>query len=87
MGAPSFILHHVLTPFLDREDAMKDDYGLEANYTYEDDEEWGDDETDWAGDEEQDEEATDAKDESSAYLKFLNEEVSLLYPGPVYNSG
>lgn len=66
---------------------MKDDYGLEANYTYEDDEEWGDDETDWAGDEEQEEEATDAKDESSAYLEFLNEEVSLLYPGSVYGSG
>ncbi|KAJ4417195.1 Nonsense-mediated mRNA decay protein 5 [Gnomoniopsis sp. IMI 355080] len=57
-----------------REDAMKDDYGLDANYTYDEDEEWGDDEADWAGDEEQEEEATDAKDESSAYLEFLNEE-------------
>lgn len=55
---------------------MKDDYALDANYAYDEDEEWGDDEADWAGDEEQEEEATDAKDESSAYLEFLNEEVS-----------
>lgn len=55
---------------------MKDDYGLDANYTYDDDEEWGDDEAAWTAEEEQEEEATDAKDESSAYLEFLNEEAS-----------
>lgn len=55
---------------------MKDDYGLDANYTYEDDDEWGDDEAAWTAEEEQEEEATDAKDESSAYLEFLNEEAS-----------
>lgn len=55
---------------------MKDDYGLDATYTYEEDDEWGDDEAAWAAEEEQEEEATDAKDESSAYLEFLNEEAS-----------
>ncbi|CAN8100085.1 unnamed protein product [Discula destructiva] len=57
-----------------REDAMKDDYGIDGSYSYDDDDEWGDDEADWAQDEEQEEEVTDAKDESSAYLEFLNEE-------------
>lgn len=55
---------------------MKDDYGLDANYSYDEDEEWGDDEAAWAAEEEQEEESTDAKDESSAYLEFLNEEAS-----------
>lgn len=57
---------------------MKDDYGLDANYSYDDEEEWGDDEAAWAAEEEQEEEPTDAKDESTAYLEFLNEEASLL---------
>lgn len=56
---------------------MKDDYGLDANYSYDDEEEWGDDEAAWAAEEEQEEEPTDAKDESTAYLEFLNEEASL----------
>jgi hypothetical protein len=57
---------------------MKDDYGLDANYSYDDEEEWGDDEAAWAAEEEEEqEEPTDAKDESTAYLDFLNEEVSL----------
>lgn len=55
---------------------MKDDYNLDANYSYEDEDEWGDDEAAWTAEEEQEEEATDAKDESSAYLEFLNEEAS-----------
>lgn len=59
---------------------MKDDYGIDASYSYDDDEEWGDDEAAWNAEEEPEEEATDAKDESSAYLEFLNEEVS--YPRP-----
>lgn len=62
---------------LDREDAMKDDYGLDASYSYDDDEEWGDDEAAWAAEDELEEEETgDAKDESTAYLEFLNEEAS-----------
>lgn len=56
---------------------MKDDYGLDANYAYDDEEEWGDDEAAWAAEDEQEEEPTDAKDESTAYLEFLNEEASL----------
>lgn len=55
---------------------MKDDYGLDGTYSYDDDEEWGDDEAAWNAEEEVEEEPTDAKDESSAYLEFLNEEVS-----------
>jgi len=62
---------------IDREDAMKDDFGVDGSYTYEDDDEaWNDDEADWAENEGQDEDPTDAKDESSAYLEFLNEEVT-----------
>lgn len=61
---------------------MKDDYGLDASYTYEEDDEWGDDEAAWTAEEEQEEEATDAKDESSAYLEFLNEEASSFPPRP-----
>ena len=59
----------------DREEALKDDFPLEGS-AYNDDEE--DDE--WAGEgnawteEEELEEEQDAKDESSAYLEFLNEE-------------
>lgn len=56
---------------------MKDDYGLDANYSYDDEEEWGDDEAAWTAEEEPEEEPTDAKDESTAYLEFLNEEASL----------
>lgn len=55
---------------------MNDDYGLDASYSYDDDEEWGDDEAAWAAEDELEEEETeDAKDESTAYLEFLNEEV------------
>lgn len=58
---------------------MKDDFHLEAgSYDYDDDDEWGEDEATWAApdDVEQEEEPTDVKDESTAYLEFLNEEVS-----------
>lgn len=55
---------------------MKDDYGLDASYSYDDDEEWGDDEAAWAAEDELEEDDTgDAKDESTAYLEFLSEEV------------
>lgn len=59
---------------------MKDDFGADGSYTYDDDEEWNDDEADWAEHDDQEEEATDAKDESSAYLEFLNEEASCIIP-------
>lgn len=76
----------MLTTLTDREDAMKDDYGLDATYSYDDDEEWGDDEAAWNAEEEPEEEPTDAKDESSAYLEFLNEEVSRSRPIDVESS-
>ena len=56
---------------------MKDDYGLDATYSYDEEEEWGDDEAAWAAEDELEDEPADAKDESSAYLEFLNEEVGL----------
>jgi hypothetical protein len=65
----------LLTIYLDREEALKDDFPLEGS-AYDDD----DDDDEWAGDdnawteEEEPEEEQDAKDESSAYLEFLNEE-------------
>lgn len=58
-----------------REEALKDDYPLDGS-TYEeedDDDEWGGDDTAWTEEREVDDES-DVKDESSAYLEFLNEE-------------
>jgi hypothetical protein len=70
-----------------REAALKDDFTLEnTNYGYDDeDDDWGEDESNWnAEDEAEVEEATDVKDESTAYLEFLNEEVSFTsLPMPV----
>jgi hypothetical protein len=61
---------------IDREEALKDDYPL-AGSTYD---EYDDAEDEWAGDdsawtEEPENDESDGKDESSAYLEFLNEEV------------
>lgn len=55
---------------------MKDDYGLDASYSYDEDEEWGDDDAAWAVEDEQEDDTGDVKDESTAYLEFLSEEVS-----------
>ncbi|OBT44295.1 hypothetical protein VE00_05866 [Pseudogymnoascus sp. WSF 3629] len=60
-----------------REEALKDDYPL-ADGAYSDDEEeegveWGGEDTAWAEEAEEEEDA-EGKDESSAYLDFLNEE-------------
>jgi len=68
----------VLSCVQDREEALKDDYPLEDSaYDDEDEEdEWAGDDTAW-NDETEVEEDTDARDESSAYLEFLNEEASL----------
>ena len=65
---------------LGREAALKDDFTLENNYGYDDeDEEWGNDD-DWKVDDEAEgEEATDVKDEGTAYLEFLNEEVRFIF--------
>jgi formylglycine-generating enzyme required for sulfatase activity len=67
----------LLTCVQDREEALKDDYPLEGSaYDDEDEEdEWAGDDTAW-NDETEVEEESDARDESSAYLEFLNEEAS-----------
>ncbi|KAJ9155365.1 Importin-beta domain-containing protein [Pleurostoma richardsiae] len=60
-----------------REEALKEDFQLESgSYDYEDDEgEWDENEENWAvEDEKEEEEPADVKDESTAYLEFLNEE-------------
>ncbi|KAL3417133.1 importin [Phlyctema vagabunda] len=62
-----------------REEALKDDYPQDGDaYDDEDEEdEWAGDDTTWTDDAEGDDE-NDGKDESSAYLEFLNEEASKL---------
>lgn len=68
--------------FVDREEALREDPYYSSNYTYDDDDdEWDDDEGKWeAADEEPtvEEEPTEAKEESNAYLEFLHDEVSIL---------
>lgn len=64
---------------LDREEALKDDYQHDPDgYDDEDeDDEWAGDDNAWTEEAEVEDE-TDGKDESSAYLEFLNEEASKL---------
>ncbi|KAM7205702.1 Armadillo-type fold [Rhypophila sp. PSN 637] len=59
-----------------REEALKDDFHLESGgYGYDDDdEEWAGDEGNWNEEADEEEDTSDAKDESTAYLEFLNEE-------------
>ncbi|KAL6871383.1 armadillo-type protein [Trichoderma novae-zelandiae] len=61
-----------------REDALRDDFTLDASYDYVDEDEWDERDVAWNDDEDQgsagDEEAPETKDESAAYLEFLNEE-------------
>ncbi|PNP49445.1 hypothetical protein THARTR1_09767 [Trichoderma harzianum] len=61
-----------------REDALRDDFTLDAGYDYVDEDEWDERDVAWNGDEEVgsagDEESPETKDESAAYLEFLNEE-------------
>lgn len=64
----------------DREEALKDDFQFESGtYGYdESDDEWDDEEANWNGGEnEQEQPAAEGKDDSTAYLEFLNEEVSM----------
>lgn len=59
----------------DREEAKKEDEEFQLNDDYSEDEaEWGD-EAEWQNEAE---DAEDVKDESSAYLDFLNEEAQKL---------
>ncbi|PFH56452.1 hypothetical protein XA68_16482 [Ophiocordyceps unilateralis] len=58
-----------------REEALRDDFHLESTYDYGDDDEWGDEDANWNGEEEPVQEgAPETKDESKAYLEFLNDE-------------
>lgn len=61
----------------DREEALKDDFQFDSGtYGYEEsDDEWDDDDANWTGGDNDAEPVTEAKDESTAYLEFLNEEV------------
>lgn len=67
---------------IDREDALRDDFTLDAGYDYADDDEWDERDVAWNEEEETasagDDESPETKDESAAYLEFLNEEVSFL---------
>jgi len=57
-----------------REEALKDDYPVDGDaYDDDEDDEWAGDDTAWNDDNEPEDEA-DGKDESTAYLEFLNEE-------------
>ena len=69
---------NVLTPNLDREEAKKEEnFEFGADYDDDDEEEWEKD-ADWNH---EPEEVDDVKDESAAYLEFLNEEVRISGPG------
>ncbi|KAK6857042.1 Importin-beta domain-containing protein [Apiospora arundinis] len=58
-----------------REQALKDDFTFDAgSYDYEDEDEWAEDDTNWQA--EEPEENNEGKDESTAYLEFLNEEAA-----------
>ncbi|KAF4613370.1 hypothetical protein G7Y89_g15517 [Cudoniella acicularis] len=58
-----------------RDEVLKDDFPLdESAYDDDDDEQWAGDDNAW-NEETEPEEESDVKDESSAYLEFLNEEV------------
>ncbi|KAK8023611.1 Importin-beta domain-containing protein [Apiospora rasikravindrae] len=58
-----------------REQALKDDFTFDAgSYDYEDEDEWAEDDTNWQV--EEPEENSEGKDESTAYLEFLNEEAA-----------
>jgi hypothetical protein len=58
-----------------RDEALRDDFHLESSYDYGEEDEWDDDEANWNVDEEEEaDETNESKDESTAYLNFLNEE-------------
>lgn len=62
----------------ERDEILKDDFPLdESAYDDDDEEDWAGDDTAW-NEENEPEEETDAKDESTAYLDFLNEEANKL---------
>ncbi|KAI0169799.1 ARM repeat-containing protein [Hypoxylon sp. FL1284] len=60
-----------------REEALKDDFTYDSTtYEYEDDDEWADEDTNWSTEGGAAGEPTDSRDESTAYLEFLNQEAA-----------
>jgi hypothetical protein len=60
-----------------RDDALKDDYTYDAgSYDYDDEDEWAEEDTNWQLEEKAEEEPQESRDESTAYLEFLNEEAA-----------
>ncbi|KAI1379715.1 ARM repeat-containing protein [Hypoxylon crocopeplum] len=60
-----------------REEALKEDFTYDSTtYEFDEDDEWADDDTNWSTEEGVEGGQTDARDESTAYLEFLNEEAA-----------
>ncbi|KAF3015810.1 hypothetical protein E8E14_000642 [Neopestalotiopsis sp. 37M] len=60
-----------------RDDALKDDYTYDAgSYDYDDEDEWAEEDSNWQTEEKPEEEPQEGRDESTAYLEFLNEEAA-----------
>ncbi|KAI2605079.1 ARM repeat-containing protein [Hypoxylon fragiforme] len=60
-----------------REEALKEDFTYDsATYEFDDDDEWADEDTNWNPEEGAEGDQGDARDESTAYLEFLNEEAA-----------
>lgn len=59
----------------DREEALRDDFQLDSSAYYDEDEDWDDDGAQWEEGDAAEGEHSESKDESTAYLDFLNEEV------------
>ncbi|KAK6198432.1 hypothetical protein LQW54_010260 [Pestalotiopsis sp. IQ-011] len=60
-----------------RDDALKDDYTYDAaSYDFDDEDEWAEEDTNWQIEEKPEEEPQEGRDESTAYLEFLNEEAA-----------
>ena len=77
------------TRHTDREEALKDDYrlDLDGGYDYPEEDEWAEDEANWNAEEGPEEpESTEARDESTAYLEFLNEESRKFRTAATYES-
>ncbi|ROT41635.1 importin-beta domain-containing protein [Sodiomyces alkalinus F11] len=62
------------TAVKNREEALRDDYHFDSTYDYGEEDEWGDDEANWNAEDDAEEENPETRDESTAYLEFLNEE-------------
>ncbi|KAK4674460.1 Nonsense-mediated mRNA decay protein 5 [Podospora pseudopauciseta] len=62
----------------DREEALRDDFQLDSSAYYDEDEDWDDDGAQWEEGDAAEGEHSESKDESTAYLDFLNEEAQKL---------